>query len=135
MHNNEWFEYLQTRLKAVESSIRFILSSFAIILGILIAQLFVVLDEDIIPYFSERETIESHDFIRPVSLIILIGFLIFIALKIFKTMNTRKREIKKIIRKRLINKNQKLSDEWNNIEKFDDYNDIWHFLFGKKDCD
>ena len=96
INRNNWFKYIQSRLEAIENSMRLILTSFIIIVGILIAQLFKVLDEDIFPELSKGE-LSSINLLRAPALFSGIMILIIFLYFIFRSMNNRRLKIKGLI--------------------------------------
>jgi hypothetical protein len=131
MDKNMWNDYLQHRLNSIEDTIKFILSSFVILLGLLTVQGFKVMDEDIFPGIIQGN-LEFIDLLRIISLITGIIIFTVIIVMIFSTMNKRRKNIRGKIKALFFEEKEfDIRRKWKEIEIVDNYNNIKEFLFKK----
>ena len=131
--NNEdkWFEYLKGRLESIETTIRFVIASFIIIIGYVIVQFFKVIDEDIFQALFKGE-LGYNSYIRPSVILGTIIILLIIMGMVFRAIDSRRMGIKDQIRTFFINNKGNIPVEWKETEEIDSYSSIWGFLFSLK---
>ena len=117
---------------AIENSMKLILTSFIIIVGILIAHLFKVLDEDFFPQYSKGE-LETINLTRILGLFLGIIILITFLIIIFKTFNKRRLRIIILIEKNFMDENFRIRNGLFELRKIDNFRNIREFLFGCKE--